>query len=414
MSVKSTALDGAHNPTFDNPKEKIAATVSKSSDGKSISVKGFDFSENWCGYIKEGDTYKVHPGKKMVIEIPVKPKEDFIGGYDVPTNAANSGVYLNVDGQMKEVGKFDIPTADVAFTGKAYSKNLTVYYGTKISPKDLYFADEGLTEELWTKLAKYVDFIKNNKSSMNGDYYVIGNTEYEVDLPDFVSSTESDPVLHSTESDTHALKIRMRKKGTDSWSGYNASAKIYVLIPEVTFQDVRGFYGMPYSPAKCKANNIEKSEWVPDGNWTEGSGGVPTRTGEPTYDISVDKLSAVFRDATNNKGIDANYTMFPFDVAVDVTELKADGKDGKVVDISGFTKFAWKSCTDHGECDTISKHMMTERSYEFYLHSKAGADLPATGGSGTKNWFVVGLSLMTTPIMIWVSIKRKRRLINVF
>ena len=101
-------------------------------------------------------------------------------------------------------------------------------------------------------------------------------------------------------------------------------------------------------------------------------------------------------------------------MAVDVTELKADGKDGKVVDISGFTKFAWKSCTDHGECDPISKHMMTERLCEFYLHSKAGADLPATGGSGTKNWFVVGMSLMTTPIMIWVSIRRKRRLINVF
>ena len=169
-TVNSTALDGAHNPTFDiNTKTQIAATVSESSDGKSISVKGFDFSSNWCGYIKEGDNYKVHPGKKMVIEIPVKPKEDFIGGNDVPTNAANSGVYLNVDGEMKEVGKFDIPTTDVAFNGKAYSKNLTVYYGTKISPKDLYFADEGLTEELWTKLAKYVDFIKNNKSSMNGD-----------------------------------------------------------------------------------------------------------------------------------------------------------------------------------------------------------------------------------------------------
>ena len=201
----------------------------------------------------------------------------------------------------------------------------------------------------------------------------------------------------------------MRKKGTDTWSGYNVTGKIYVLVPEVTFQDVRGFYGMPYSPAKCKANNIEKSEWVPDGNWTEGSGGVPTRTGEPTYDISVDKLTATFRDSTNNVTITDDYKMYPFDVAVDVTELKADGKD-----ISGFTKLAWKSCSDHGDCETISSHMMSKTSYEFYLHSKAGADLPATGGSGTKNWFVVGMSLMTTPIMIWVSIRRKRRLNNVF
>ena len=413
-TVKSTALDGAHNPTFDNPKQVLTATVSKSSDGKSISVKGFDFSENWCGYIKEGDTYKVHPGKKMVIEIPVKPKEDFIGGYDVPTNSSDSGVYLNVDGQMKEVGKFDIPTADVAFTGKAYAASKTVYYGSEVRPVDLYFSNEGLTEGIWTKLNKYVDFIKNN-GTKSGDYYEIGSTQYEIDLPDLVSSSASGPVLSTTESDSHTVKIRMRKKGTDTWSGYNVTGKIYVLVPEVTFQDVRGFYGMPYSPAKCKANNIEKSEWVPDGNWTEGSGGVPTRTGEPTYDISVDKLSATFRDFTNNVTITDDYKMYPFDVAVDVTELKADRKDGKVVDISGFTKFAWKSCTDHGDCETISSHDAdADGKSEFYLHSKAGADLPATGGSGTKNWFVVGLSLMTTPIMILVSIRRKRRLINVF
>ncbi len=309
---------------------------------------------------------------------------------------------------MKEVGKFDIPTADVAFTGKAYSKNLTVYYGTEVSPEALYFSKEGLTDEIWTKLNKYVDFIKNN-GTKSGDYYEIGSTQYEIDLPDLVSSSASGPVLSTTESDSHTVKIRMRKKGTDTWSGYNVTGKIYVLVPEVTFQDIRGFYGMPYSPAKCKANNIEKSEWVPDGNWTEGSGGVPTRTGEPTYDISVDKLTATFRDSTNNVTITDDYKMYPFDVAVDVTELKADGKD-----ISGFTKLAWKSCSDHGDCETISSHMMSKTSYEFYLHSKAGADLPATGGSGTKNWFVVGLSLMTTPIMIWVSIRRKRRLVNVF
>ena len=51
-------------------------------DGKTVSVSGFDFSENWVGMNEA--TGAVHPGKKLIIEIPVKPRNGFIGGNAVP------------------------------------------------------------------------------------------------------------------------------------------------------------------------------------------------------------------------------------------------------------------------------------------------------------------------------------------
>jgi len=393
-TVKSTALDGAHNPTFDNPKEVLTATVSKSSDGKSISVKGFDFSENWCGYIKEGDTYKVHPGKKMVIEIPVKPKDDFIGGYDVPTNKDNSGVYLNGE----QIGTFEVPTTDVAFKGEAYAAEKTVYYGTEVSMDDLYFSNEGLTKKLWDKLTDYVDFIKTN-GHKSGNYYVIGNTEYEIELPDFTGSA-SNAVVQSTETDAHTVKIRMRKKSpAGEWKGYNVSAKINVLVPELKWKDSRVLSGESYSNELCLTHLVEGPTWVLD-----TTGEKPTGEVEGT----APELKYTFTD-TANAVIGSDYQVIN-ETPVNVTvETKAG------LNLTDVTKFKWdSSCDVHGNADNIPDHKGSTGDPEFYIHAYLGVTLPATGGSGIKLWLVIGLTLMSSPIMIGLSIKRRLALINVF
>lgn len=410
--------DDNHDPVFaafdrnnQDITDDVSITVSADSDGNdTLSVSGFAFNDHWCGYVANKDANGTitsytsrEDGLKLIIEFPVKRDPDFIGGYDIPTNNEDkSGVYLS--GEKKK--SFNLPVVDVPFNGKAYAASKTVYYGSEVSPEALYFSNEGLTEKILTKLNKYVDFIKNN-GTKSGDYYEIGSTQYEIDLPDLVSSSASGPVLSTTESDSHTVKIRMRKKGTDTWSGYNVSAKVYVLVPEVTFKDTHGFYGMPYKNADCLTNNVKETNWIPDGDWKEGQNGVPNRSGDPTYDLS--KISADFVECTTTDAIVDGYTMKPYDVAVHVSNIKADGKS-----IKDFVQFSWASCDNHGENAAISKHAPSPDSTEFYLHSKSGADLPATGGSGTKNWFIVGLSLMTTPIMIGLSIKRKRSLINVF
>ncbi|MBQ9901978.1 MAG: VWA domain-containing protein [Clostridia bacterium] len=398
-TVDSNAVNGTE-PVFDESTKKEFDAEVAFNDGK-MSVKGFDYSANWCGAIKQGETYTAHSGKKIVIEVPVKPKEDFIGGYDVPTNKDNSGVYLNGE----QIGTFEVPDTDVPFTGEAYGAKKTVYYGTKLTAEELYFSNEGLTNELWTKLAKYVEFIKAN-AAKSGDYYVIGNTEYNIELPDFIDSEEA---TKSTETASHAIKIQMRKKSpAGSWSGYNVSAKVYVVVPEITFKDKREVFGIRYNNACAMKYNVDKTDWVPDGvgDWT----GAPAVSGTPTYDLS--KLAMHFVLFKDTAVIDDNYTFKATDVAVNVDAISADGKS-----ITNFVRFAWVDCNDNhsdGKLPKLSSHSFSDDSPEFYLHSTSGIELPSTGGSGVKNWFIVGLSLMTTPIMIGLSIKRKRSLINVF
>lgn len=73
-------------------------------DGKTINVTGFDYSENWVG--KDETTGKVHPGKKLVVNIPIVDNGTGMG--TVPTNGTDSAVY---DKEGKLVCAFAQPTA---------------------------------------------------------------------------------------------------------------------------------------------------------------------------------------------------------------------------------------------------------------------------------------------------------------
>lgn len=73
-------------------------------DGKTINVTGFDYSENWVG--KDVNTNVVHPGKKLVVTIPIVDNGTGMG--TVPTNGTDSAVY-DKDGKL--VCAFAQPTA---------------------------------------------------------------------------------------------------------------------------------------------------------------------------------------------------------------------------------------------------------------------------------------------------------------
>ncbi len=64
-------------------------------DGNSVSVTGFDFSENYVGTVTNHGSVS-YRGHKLVIRFSVKPQPGFLGGNNVPTNAG-AGVYENKD-----------------------------------------------------------------------------------------------------------------------------------------------------------------------------------------------------------------------------------------------------------------------------------------------------------------------------
>lgn len=63
-----------------------------------ISVKGFDYEENFCAIEKENDEYTDNAvGYKLVIEIPIIINPTSVGGPNTATNDPQSGVYLTDD-----------------------------------------------------------------------------------------------------------------------------------------------------------------------------------------------------------------------------------------------------------------------------------------------------------------------------
>lgn len=101
-----TAIDADGNPTAWSNDNNYNAYEAKP-EGKTITVTGFDYSANWVG------SHNGQPdGKKIVLEIPIKPIDEKCWGLDLPTNdAENTGVY--VDG--KSVAPFPVPTVDYPY-----------------------------------------------------------------------------------------------------------------------------------------------------------------------------------------------------------------------------------------------------------------------------------------------------------
>lgn len=103
QSYSCTALDADGAPIWnETPDQGTNYTVSI--QDKTISVTGFDYSENWVG--KDVNTDVVHPGKKLVVTIPIVDNGTGMG--EVPTNGTDSAVY---DKDGNPVCPFAQPTA---------------------------------------------------------------------------------------------------------------------------------------------------------------------------------------------------------------------------------------------------------------------------------------------------------------
>lgn len=100
-SYSCTELDASGNPIWSETPDDASYNVEV--NGKNVSVTGFDYSANWVG--KDTTTGDVHPGKKLVVTIPIVDNGTGMG--EVPTNDTTSAVY---DGE-KSVCNFAVPTA---------------------------------------------------------------------------------------------------------------------------------------------------------------------------------------------------------------------------------------------------------------------------------------------------------------
>ena len=107
--VACTQASAASIISFSNDKEDITNVVTLVTDKTNgeVSVTGFDYGENWCGWdgSANNNTGAAH-GYKLVLEIPITVKDDVVGGPSVDTNAEGSKLIIK-DADGEEVASYN-------------------------------------------------------------------------------------------------------------------------------------------------------------------------------------------------------------------------------------------------------------------------------------------------------------------
>ena len=210
--------------SFESP---VASGLTPTVSGQAVSVTGFDFNANFVSdKVKEDGTY----GKKLIVEFNVTPKDEFIGGNDVPTNEwENTGVY-DKDGALVEnfndentTPKVNVPVKDPAFT----TADKTIYLGNSTEVSGLYTLGE-------TTGWQY-DYVKVKVDGVSGTIVSPENCkEYEITVT-FKPKTEGT----EAEGNPNSMDGVSKKD----------KATVHVLKPNaaVTLNDVERFYGETYT-----------------------------------------------------------------------------------------------------------------------------------------------------------------------
>lgn len=216
----------------------MGATASIRQDGQ-VSVTGFDFAGNWCGVETQTDGTEVARGHKLVISFEVVPKDGFLGGNDVFTNA-NAAIYANSTAQLPvatfEHPKVNVPIKDVTVTGADKNVYLldsvtadALKAGTTVmvGGVTLNLSEENYGLETWQ--TEYVDITVAVKD-VNGGNEITDLSDLQDDVTYSVAVTVA-PKTPSTADDAAT-----ERTGIDT-------AKVNVFKPELTFKDSEGYYG---------------------------------------------------------------------------------------------------------------------------------------------------------------------------
>lgn len=263
-------------PTWGTPETFTGARVTVDEDTGTVSVSGFDFAGNYVGMDKINGVETLHnPAKKLVISFKVEPKDGFLGGNGVPTNAG-AYIYEN-EGADKPVLEFNKPLVDVLIdpiTVTASDKNVYLLgdltaeqiregASVKVGDVELKLGETNYGLEAWQ-----YDYVKIEVTYQDKD----GNTvEGLNDLKEDTTYTVSVKV---TPSQTQGQATE--RSGSDGGA-------INVYKPELTFQDSEVYYGETVS-TDFTANKVSEI-WKHGGTASTDAGVV--MTGEaPTLDIT--------------------------------------------------------------------------------------------------------------------------------
>ena len=302
--------------TFDTPAVAPAEVVATVKDG-TVSVTGFNFNDNFVSDKAKSDgTY----GKKLIIEFNVTPKDEFLGGNDVPTNDWENTAVYDKDGN--EVEKFadasTTPTVDVPI------KAVTV----TAADKKVYLLDDLTKAQLISGSTVKADNVTLDLTADNYGLEAWQNAyvDITIDLKDSDGTTVSG--LNDLKDDTTysvSVTISPKHEGTAKAAAGTASAKVSVFTPEITFKDSAIDLGQTPNYAK---ENFVSVVWKHNDVVADSS--VKGQPPELTYKYYPD--AAAFRA----------------DTTVEVTKVLLNNVDVREYAAFIFGGCGYNNCDSHG------------------------------------------------------------------
>ena len=235
--------------TFED-REKAPNTVEATVTGSTVSVTGFDFNANFVSDKAKSDgSY----GKKLIIEFNVTPKDEFLGGNDVPTNDWENTAVYDKDGN--EVEKFadanTTPTVDVPI------KAVTV----TAADKNVYLLDDLTKAQLISGSTVKAGNVTLDLTADNYGLEAWQNAYVNISIdPKDADGTTVSGLNDLKDDTTYSVSVTISPKyeGTETPVTKSASAKVNVFKPVITFQDSAIDLGQTPNYAK---ENFVKVVW---------------------------------------------------------------------------------------------------------------------------------------------------------
>lgn len=298
---------------------------------RKVSVTGFDYSENWVGEETASDGKKTYRGKKLIVEIPIKVRDGFLGGNNVPTNDTKdgdtvSGIYENADSE-EAIEYFTPPTTDVTIKEvKVTANDKNVYLLGTVTADQL---KDGVKVECGT-----VDITDPSKlEDWQKDYVNINIT----------NPTEGKDGLKDDTTYKVSATVSPKTEGNAKEQSGEKTAKIYVFKPTLTFKDSTVYYG-DNAPDSYDENKVGVVEWT---HGEMASDSVTMIGSAPTLNLTYPPESGKIADGKiNTKN----------DISVGVTVKIGD------TDIETYTTFKHTDCS--------GESFKSEKGKRFLLHVK--------------------------------------------
>lgn len=293
---------------------------------QTVSVSGFDFAQDYV--YKDGDGN--YHGKQLVLRIPIKVKEGFWGGNDVPTNENDqSGIFKPEKDGGDRVKPFDgSPKADVPLLNfDIVAKDNNIYYGGTIPTVD----------QMWD----------NTQIIVNGEQKSLSSFTWEDDYAELDGSAAKVSESVSNIADRHyqvtgvVVKSKTTKNnGNDSTPAAfqkDDTADVNVFTPTIHFHDMRTYMT---KTADVRNHAYDKVEWL------HGT----TKAAEVTMVGTVPNVTCEISDRVTlennveNPGV-RDYFGTVTKVTINGLELATRGNDGKRIN-DDVVKFFHEACDD--------------------------------------------------------------------